>query len=297
MASPAPRVSISQISHARRSFADDLRAYVGRGARRDRHLGAEARRGPDDAERSRRSAPPASRAPRRCRSCRRSCRCRCSAARRTPPSGSRRCSPRCTGWRRSRPPAIVCLTGPASAASPTRPAAIVVDGLRQLAAEAEWLGLRIAVEPYQRDGGERVDDRYDDPRGARADPRRGRLAGARLQFDVWHLWNTRDALRRHRDARRALRRRPRVRRAASRRAAGPTAPRPATGRLGAPHPAGARRGRLGRPLRHRDLLRRRDLRDAVRRLALAARADAAALHLRDAFERAWQARGVVEAQH
>src|SRR6185437_2538660 len=43
------------------------------------------------------------------------------------------------------PAAIVCLTGPGDRGT-------VVAGLREVAAEAERLGLRLALEPFQREG-------------------------------------------------------------------------------------------------------------------------------------------------
>jgi sugar phosphate isomerase/epimerase len=80
------------------------------------------------------------------------------------------------------PTGIVTLTGPGDRAT-------VVAGLREIAREAERLGLRIALEPFQRDGieswsivntlGDAV--RLLDEIGSPA---------AGIQFDVWHLWNT-----------------------------------------------------------------------------------------------------------
>ena len=67
--------------------------------------------------------------------------------------------------------------------------------MREVAREAERLGLRLAVEPFQREGieswsilntlgdaAEFVDEVGSDAVG--------------IQFDVWHLWNTADAARR-----------------------------------------------------------------------------------------------------
>jgi sugar phosphate isomerase/epimerase len=82
------------------------------------------------------------------------------------------------------PSGIVCLTGPGDRAT-------VVRGLAEVGAAAERLGLRIALEPYQRDGGElwsivhTLGDAVEliDEVGSPA---------IGIQFDVWHLWNTPD---------------------------------------------------------------------------------------------------------
>jgi sugar phosphate isomerase/epimerase len=80
------------------------------------------------------------------------------------------------------PTGIVALTGPGDRAT-------VVAGLREVAREAERLSLRLALEPFQREGieswsivntlGEAVDliDEIGSP-------------AIGIQFDVWHLWNT-----------------------------------------------------------------------------------------------------------
>jgi sugar phosphate isomerase/epimerase len=80
------------------------------------------------------------------------------------------------------PAAIVCLTGPGDRET-------VVAGLRTIGARANELGLRIALEPFQREGIEHwsivntlgeaaalIDEVGSDAIG--------------IQFDVWHLWNT-----------------------------------------------------------------------------------------------------------
>jgi sugar phosphate isomerase/epimerase len=84
------------------------------------------------------------------------------------------------------PAAILCFTGPGD-----REAA--VRGVREVAREAERLGLRLALEPFQLEGienwsilntlgdaAEFVDEVGSDAVG--------------IQFDVWHLWNTPDLL-------------------------------------------------------------------------------------------------------
>jgi sugar phosphate isomerase/epimerase len=84
------------------------------------------------------------------------------------------------------PPAVVCFTGPGDRETAVR-------GVREVAREAERLGLRLAVEPFQLEGieswsilntlgdaAEFVDEVGSDAVG--------------IQFDVWHLWNTADVL-------------------------------------------------------------------------------------------------------
>src|SRR5437764_8683351 len=82
------------------------------------------------------------------------------------------------------PAAILCFTGPGDRETAVR-------GVREVAREAERLGLRLAVEPFQREGieswsilntlgdaAEFVEEVGSDAVG--------------IQFDVWHLWNTPD---------------------------------------------------------------------------------------------------------
>ena len=82
------------------------------------------------------------------------------------------------------PSAVLCFTGPGDRET-------AVAGVREVAREAERLGLRLAVEPFQREGieswsilntlgdaAEFVDEVGSDAVG--------------IQFDIWHLWNTPD---------------------------------------------------------------------------------------------------------
>jgi sugar phosphate isomerase/epimerase len=84
------------------------------------------------------------------------------------------------------PAAILCFTGPGDRETAVR-------GVREVAREAERLGLRLAVEPFQLEGieswsilntlgdaAEFVDQVGSDAVG--------------IQFDVWHLWNTPELL-------------------------------------------------------------------------------------------------------
>jgi sugar phosphate isomerase/epimerase len=87
------------------------------------------------------------------------------------------------------PTAVLCFTGPAGDLDLCEARRIVVAGLRELAAEAEDAGVRLALEPFQREGiedwsllntlgdaAELIDEVGSDAVG--------------IQFDVWHLWNT-----------------------------------------------------------------------------------------------------------
>jgi sugar phosphate isomerase/epimerase len=82
------------------------------------------------------------------------------------------------------PSAVVCLTGPGDRAT-------VVAGLREVAAEAERLGLRLALEPFQREGIESwsIVNTLGDAAGLIDEVGSAALG---IQFDVWHLWNTPD---------------------------------------------------------------------------------------------------------
>ena len=84
------------------------------------------------------------------------------------------------------PAAVLCFTGPGDRETAVR-------GVREVAYEAERLGLRLAVEPFQLDGTESwsilntLGDaaRFVDAVGSDA---------VGIQFDVWHLWNSADVL-------------------------------------------------------------------------------------------------------
>jgi len=82
------------------------------------------------------------------------------------------------------PAAVLCFTGPGD-----RRAAI--DGLREVAAEAEALGLRIALEPFQREGIESwsIPNTLGDAAAIIQEIGSPALG---IQFDVWHQWNTPD---------------------------------------------------------------------------------------------------------
>jgi sugar phosphate isomerase/epimerase len=184
-----PRVSVSQITTVRSSFADDVRLYAeagldgigvwesklgeGRDAEALEALGASGLEpaaavpaipsilplpllgGPED---------PAERVESLCASIER--------------------------LARFRPSGIVCLTGTAEGRDPDEARSIVVDGLRTIAREADRLGVRIALEPYQRDGGEQWTIATSIPETVALIEDAGDPPSLGIQFDVWHLWNT-----------------------------------------------------------------------------------------------------------
>lgn len=82
------------------------------------------------------------------------------------------------------PTGIVCLTGPGDRAT-------VVRGLQEIGAEAERRGLRIALEPFQKEGIENwsIVNTLGDAAGLIDEVGSPALG---IQFDTWHLWNTPD---------------------------------------------------------------------------------------------------------
>jgi sugar phosphate isomerase/epimerase len=88
------------------------------------------------------------------------------------------------------PSGIVCLTGTGSGLDPDDARATVVDGLRTLAAEAASAGTTVALEPYQRDGGEQWTIASTIPEAVELIREAGDSRALGIQFDVWHLWNT-----------------------------------------------------------------------------------------------------------
>ena len=80
------------------------------------------------------------------------------------------------------PAAVLCITGPGD-----REAAL--HGLREVVAEAERLGLRVALEPFQREGLENwsIPSTLGDAAAVVEEIGSPALG---IQFDVWHLWNS-----------------------------------------------------------------------------------------------------------
>jgi sugar phosphate isomerase/epimerase len=89
-----------------------------------------------------------------------------------------------------RPGGVVCLTGTADGRDLDDAREAVVSGLRTIADEAERLGLRIGLEPYQRDGGELWTIASSIPEAVSLIEDAGDPPSLGIQFDVWHLWNT-----------------------------------------------------------------------------------------------------------
>jgi sugar phosphate isomerase/epimerase len=87
-------------------------------------------------------------------------------------------------------PGIVCLTGTADGVDLDEARTTVVDGLRMLAHEAELAGTRVALEPYQSDGGALWTIAATIPEALELIDDAGGSPALGLQFDVWHLWNT-----------------------------------------------------------------------------------------------------------
>ncbi len=84
------------------------------------------------------------------------------------------------------PAAVLCFTGPGDRETALR-------GVREVAREAERLGLRLAVEPFQREGIESwsILNTLSDAAEFLEDVGSDAVG---IQFDVWHLWNTPDLL-------------------------------------------------------------------------------------------------------
>ncbi len=87
------------------------------------------------------------------------------------------------------PSAVLCFTGPAGELDPVAARAIAVDGLRTVAREAESAGVRLALEPFQREGLEDWSLISTLAEAAELIAEVGSNAIG-IQFDVWHLWNS-----------------------------------------------------------------------------------------------------------
>ena len=178
----APRVSVSQITTFRSSFAEDVRSYAAAGLDGigiwELKLGegndAEALEALDASGLERASAIPA-----------------VPALMQPPLLGGpedpqERIDLYCRSLERLAPfapTAVVCLTGPGDRDT-------AVEGLRTIAAEAERLGLRIGLEPYHRGSGELWSVVFSIPEALELIRDAGDPPSVGIQFDTWHLWNT-----------------------------------------------------------------------------------------------------------
>jgi len=88
------------------------------------------------------------------------------------------------------PSGFVLLTGTAEGHDLDDARAIVTGGLATIGAEAARLGLRVGLEPYQRDGGEPWTIVSSIPEAIDLLGDAGDPSAIGIQFDVWHLWNT-----------------------------------------------------------------------------------------------------------
>ena len=89
------------------------------------------------------------------------------------------------------PGGIVCLTGTGSGRDPDDARAILVDGLRyRRRLRRKALGLKIGLEPYQREGGEPWTIASSIPEAVQLIEEAGDPPALGIQFDAWHLWNT-----------------------------------------------------------------------------------------------------------
>jgi sugar phosphate isomerase/epimerase len=89
-----------------------------------------------------------------------------------------------------KPTSTVLLTGTGLGRGEDEARRIVVDGLATIAGEAERLGLRIGLEPYQRVGGEEWTTVSSIPEAVELIRDAGDPPALGIQFDSWHLWNT-----------------------------------------------------------------------------------------------------------
>jgi sugar phosphate isomerase/epimerase len=87
------------------------------------------------------------------------------------------------------PSAVLCFTGPAGELDPGAARAIAVDGLGTIAREAESAGVRLALEPFQREGLEdwSLISTLGEAAELIAEVGSNSIG---IQFDVWHLWNS-----------------------------------------------------------------------------------------------------------
>lgn len=88
------------------------------------------------------------------------------------------------------PASVVLLTGSGEGRTADGARRIAVEALRTIGAEAARLGLRVGLEPYQRDGGDAWTIVSTIPEAVALLRDAGDPPAVGIQFDVWHLWNT-----------------------------------------------------------------------------------------------------------
>jgi sugar phosphate isomerase/epimerase len=187
-----PRFSISQVTTFAASFADDLRAYAAAGSDGIGVWELKLGDGPDDAALEQLAASGLG----------------SSSAVPAIPSvlplpllpgpgdPQERIDALCASVHRLarfEPAAIVCITGPAGERAADDARTVAVEGLRLVAREAESAGVRLALEPFQREGIEDWSLVNTLSEAAELVEEIGSEAVG-IQFDVWHLWNTPDLL-------------------------------------------------------------------------------------------------------
>src|SRR5436190_11122157 len=188
-----PRFSISQVSTLAASFADDVHAYTRAGVDGIGIWELKLGDGPDDEERELVAASSLGAA---------------SAVPAVPSilplpllpgpdDPPARIDAICASLHRLaafEPSGVVCLTGPAGARDRDDARGLVLDGLREIAAEAARAGVRVALEPFQREGIESWSLVNTLGEAAELIDEAGVAPTVGIQFDVWHLWNTPDLL-------------------------------------------------------------------------------------------------------
>ena len=92
-----------------------------------------------------------------------------------------------------RPSGVVCLTGPAGDLDEDRAREIVVDGLATISAEAEHAGVRMGLEPINRDVAEPPTIIGSIPEAVELVEEVDQPALG-IQFDTWNLWSTKSLL-------------------------------------------------------------------------------------------------------
>jgi sugar phosphate isomerase/epimerase len=88
------------------------------------------------------------------------------------------------------PSGMVCITGSGRGRDPDEARSIVIEGLRTLAAEADRNGMRIGLEPYDRESGEPWTIVSSIAEAVNLIHDAGDPPALGIQFDTWHLWNS-----------------------------------------------------------------------------------------------------------